>query len=94
MKQVILAATAVLALGTSAAVAQSSGSGVRIKPGQVCADNKCVRFAPDLKSAYVSGRRAISVERYSLRRNPVISVAAFREIFALGLRQSGRGVDR
>jgi len=94
MRQVILVAAAIVALGASAAYAQSSGSGVRIKPGQVCADNKCVRFAPDLKSAYVSGRRAISVERYRLRTNPVVSIAAFREIFALGLRQPGRGVDR
>lgn len=94
MRQLILIAAAVLALGTSTAYAQSSGSGVRIKPGQVCADNKCVRFAPDLKSAYVSGRRAISLERYRLQSNPVVSLAEFRDIFARGLRQPGRGVDR
>lgn len=87
MKQFALIAAATLALGNSAAFAQTSN--VRVAPGYFCAQNKCVRFSNDLGSVSIQGRRAVSVASYRLRSNPVISSDEFREIFYLALRQRG-----
>ena len=87
MRNFILIGVAALALTSGTAFAQSSGSGVRVAPGQVCADNKCVRFSGELRSVSIQARRSVSVANYRLAANPVISRAAFREIFRLALRQ-------
>ena len=81
-----------LALGVGAATAQPNS--VRVHPGQVCADNKCVRFSRDLQSAQLHGRVPVSVKKYRLQQNPVISLEDFRRIFHLTLVQSGINDDR
>lgn len=85
----ILAATALILSG-SAVFAQSSSNGsVRVQPGHFCANNKCVRFSPDLMSVSIQGRQAVSVASYGLRSNPTISASQYSTIFKLALRQNG-----
>ena len=94
MKTLALLTVAALTFGAHTATAQSQGSTVQIKSGQVCADNKCMRFSPDLGSVSIYPRRAVSVEAYNLRSDPRLSVAQFRDIFALALRQGTKGPSR
>jgi hypothetical protein len=94
MKTLTLLTVAALTLGAHTATAQSHGSSVHIKSGQVCADNKCMRFSSDLKSVSIYPRRAVSVSAYNLRSNPKLSVANFRDIFALALRQGTNSPSR
>jgi hypothetical protein len=91
MKTLALVTIAALSLGATTASAQST---VRVQPGQVCADNKCVRFANDLRSVCIQARRSASVASLGLQRNPNISIRTFREIYALALRQGTRGPSR
>ena len=92
MKYLALASALMVGLGATTATAQSGS--VRVQPGQVCADNKCVRFSRDLESARLHGRVPVSVKSYRLRQNPVISLDDFRRIFHLTLVQSGINDDR
>jgi hypothetical protein len=94
MKPLALLTVAALTLGAHTAIAQPQGSTVRNIPGQVCADNKCMRFSRDLSSVSIYPRRAVSVEAYNLRRSPKLSVAQFRDIFALALRQGTNSPSR
>lgn len=73
--------------------AQSPGS-VRVQPGHFCADNKCVRFSPDLRSVEVHGRVPVSTSYLGLASDPNISLAEYVDLFYLALGQSDRGSDR
>lgn len=91
MKQILLVGTAALLLGTGAGLAQSSGgTQVRVQPGHFCAANKCVRFSRDLTEVSIQARRPVSVQDFGLRRNPVISLDAYRKIFRRALVQPGK----
>lgn len=95
MGRIALITATLVALGASGAVAQSSGSGsVRVQPGQVCADNKCVRFSRDLRKVQIQGRLPVSVERFGLPGKTVVSLDTFRQIFHLALVQSDIYSDR
>jgi|AntRauMFilla1563_2_1112583.scaffolds.fasta_scaffold13618_2 hypothetical protein len=94
MKTLALLTAAALSLSAVGAFAQASGGNVRVAPGQICADNKCVRFSRDLQSVSIQSRVAASVASYSLRNDPVVSLAEFKEIFALALRQNNLGTSR
>lgn len=94
MKALTLISFLALTLGAQTAAAQSSSSSVRIQPGQVCADNKCMRFSRDLSSVSIYPRRAVSVKAYNLRSNPRLSITNFRKIFAVALRQGTIGPSR
>ncbi len=91
MKTITLIIAATVGLGCGPSFAQSGQSGVRVQSGHFCADNKCVRFSPDLQSATVQGRRPADLTAYDLRQSPVISRDTFREIFYLALRQPNAG---
>lgn len=91
MKSLSAITALTLALSAGAVFAQSD---VRVHPGQVCAENKCVRFSDDLKSVSIQGRRTASVASYQLSSDPVISADEFRQIFKLALIQSGVNGNR
>ncbi|MBM1689150.1 hypothetical protein [Sulfitobacter geojensis] len=90
----VIAACAFVVWTSGAAAQQISTGTVRVQSGHFCAENKCVRFSPDLQSVSIQGRRAASVADYNLAANPVISAEQFRQIFSLALRQGGVNGNR
>lgn len=66
-------------------------SAVQVQPGQVCAQNRCVRFSRDLRSAGIYPRTPFSVANLNLAQNPVIPFATFREIYLTALTQPTNG---
>jgi len=85
----IAAAASVMSLAT-APLPASAETSVRITPGQVCAQNRCVRFSNDLQSVSIQARRSVSVAQYNLDQQGVIPFSTFREIYFTALRQGPR----
>ena len=93
MKPLALIGALALTLGAGAAHAQSGNAQVRVQPGHFCVKTYCARFSRDLRTVSIQAREPVSIAKYGLDRDPVVSVDTFREIFRLALVQPNLGID-